>query len=512
MRKTTLGPPCRCLIKLGEECSLVYQTRVSQRPHKSRADTNGFFVTAAAALILTVSLSTSSGFLYGQHLLLRYYLGGDITILPGKLVFTQEELNRENLALSWADYPEPWQNEAPGFLSRLPYDGWLTTAGYAEAVDLARVAEAVQGQAAVEFLYPYYGIPGIVEFPGRGGAAGRLITLRGRALDIDEYWQIEKYAPSSSEELFTIMTGAVVSTQDFTPNDMLNMLQAFRALDGQPVCIINTAALPQGVPAPDVGEELTVYVPKFDRVAQEYDFAHLTPVSLQVVGHMSVAVSTYEFGAEARLPYYWLSDAVHVPLDTWQQIAAQVGIDPEPQQVGQLGLVLNDTTLATELEHTLRQVLPEYTVLTAAEMMTLVNRATSQAGLPLDMDSAFHLLIILITGLIVATNAFLLIMQRRKEIAILKSIGASHWNIVTLILAELVALSLAASCVGWLFYRLPMVISLAMFAVPWPEIWRQTLTVGGQVTGVLVLGAVIFGLIPAVHAARTPVMEVLRDA
>jgi len=112
----------------------------------------------------------------------------------------------------------------------------------------------------------------------------------------------------------------------------------------------------------------------------------------------------------------------------------------------------------------------------------------------------------------VATNAFLLIMQRRKEIAILKSIGASHWNIVTLILSELVALSLVASCVGWLSYRLPMALSLMFFEVPWQEIWRQTLTVGGQVTGVLVLGTVVFGLIPAVHAARTPVMEVLRDA
>ncbi len=471
-----------------------------------------FFVTVAAALILTVSLSTSSGFLHGQHLLLRYYLGGDITILPGKLVFTQAELNNENLALSWTDYPEPWQNEAPGFLARLPYDGWFTTEDHAGAVDLARVSEAVQGQAAVQALYPYYGIPAMVEFPGRAAAAGKLITLRGRDLDIDEYWQIEKYTPSNSDVFFTISTGAMVSVPDPTPDAMLNMLQAFRALDGQPVCVINTAALPHGVAVPDVGGELTVYVPKFDGLEQQYDFEQLTPITLQVVGHMSVAVSTYEMGNGFWMPYYWLSDAVHVPLATWQQIAALAGINPEPQQVSQLGLVLNATMLATELAHELRQALPEYTVLTAEQMMTLVTRAVSQAGLPIDMDTAFHLLVILITGLIVATNAFLLIMQRRKEIAILKSIGASHWNIVTLILSELVALSLVASCVGWLSYRLPMALSLMFFEVPWQEIWRQTLTVGGQVTGVLVLGTVVFGLIPAVHAARTPVMEVLRDA
>ncbi|NLY53504.1 MAG: ABC transporter permease [Firmicutes bacterium] len=469
--------------------------------HNAKANLNrtvmAFCVTAAAALILTVSLSTSSGFLHGQHLLLRYYLGADIAIFPGKLVFTPDELTQEGSRWQWSHYAAAWQNEAPGFLTRLPYDGILTAPDQTQVIDVHRVAQVVQGRAEVNALYPYYMIPAIATFPNDNGAAGRVVPLRGRDIKLDSKWEIAKYLANDTN----------VGPQ------LEEMLAAFAEFDGQPVCVINTAALPLGVVAPTAGEVFTVLVPTFDREKQEYDFTQLQPVQLYVLAHITVPVATYQVAEREHRPYYWVSDAIHMPLNTWKNIAALAGVDPAPSKVGQLGLVLSDTMSATRLAHELRHELPEYTVLTAAEMVNLLTKAAPQAGLPIDVDFAFHLLTILITSLIVATNAFLLVMQRRKEIAIMKSLGASYWNIVTLILSELVALSLIASLGGVALYRLLIINpALARFGTPWSDIWRQTFTIGGEVIGVLGLANIIFGLIPAFQAARTPVMEVLRDA
>ena len=253
-----------------------------------------FLVTAAAALILTTSLSTSSGFLHGQHLLLRYYLGADIVVFPGKYVFEQGELQDANLTWQWSDYQAPWRNELPGFLLRLPQDGALQTGKNAEMVDMARVANFVQDRPEVDTVYPYYLLPSIAAFPHGGRnpseAQGVVTPLRGRDPAVDRKWGIDKYLALDT-----------ATADEQTVN--WEQIEAFYAHDGQPICIINPAALPLGVTAPRIGSTLTVYMPQFDATTQRYDWEHLTDHELYVAGHMQIPVSSYMVAERQHQPF-----------------------------------------------------------------------------------------------------------------------------------------------------------------------------------------------------------------
>ncbi|MGI6344250.1 MAG: ABC transporter permease [Bacillota bacterium] len=471
-------------------------------------------VMAAAALILTVSLSTSSGFIQSQELLLRYQMGGDIIIFPGKFVIAQNELAAMREPWEWKDHIAPWQNELPGFLLRLPYDGYMGTASQSKTIDLARVQEVAARHAEVSHVYPYYYLPAITAYPTAQGTIGMVTPLRGRDPVLDQSWNLA--------ELFSRATQASGAPDGSEPDEPAEEQPAIpeelqRYLLGETgdtimPCVINEAALPLGVPAPKPGTTLTVMVPMMGENGR-YDFARLQPFNLTVVGSVSVPVAAYTVEEKTQRPFYWVGGFISLPLSRWQSIAQQVGAPLEPTELSQVGLVLKDTLNATQVANALRRDLPEYTVLTAPEIRGMVMRATSQTGLPIDMDNLFHLLTVLITGLIVAANAFLMMMQRRREIAVMKSLGASHLNILTMILTELGTLALFSTTIGFSLFRLLIYNpALARSGIDPATIWLWTLQMGATVVGILTGATLLFGLIPAGKAARTPVMEVLRDA
>lgn len=462
-------------------------------------------VIAGAAIILTAALSTRSGFLHSTQLYLRGYLGADIVVLPGTYAFAEGDFSRSSVPWAWQDYGQA-RNELPGSLLRLMKDGFLTTPDQPEQIDMSKLARVLEAHPEVVATYPYYYLPGIAQLAGRDGAIALAMPVRGRDTALDQHWDLE----------FTVKRGGglqdfeAIVTQALVPS--LEQIRQLSLRDGELVCMLNSATIPEGVQIPSAGSTLTVEIPAYDYTRQAFDFSRLHSFSLQVIGHYNVPVNSYPVSESAQAPFYWTNASLHLPLTTWQNLAREVGAPTSPMKLNQVGLLLSNTVHATRLARELRAELPGYTVLTVQEMASLIPRVASQAGVPINMDQAIHVMTLLITSSIVAANAFLLVMQRRKEMAILKSLGASTWNIITMVLTELAAVSFVASLGGTLLYRVFFAISMLYNQVPWALVWRSSLLVAGQVTLTLCLSTVVFGLAPAVKAALTPVMEVMRDA
>ena len=135
-----------------------------------------------------------------------------------------------------------------------------------------------------------------------------------------------------------------------------------------------------------------------------------------------------------------------------------------------------------------------------------------------DMALAMVGLIALVTASLGIVNVMVMsIMERRREIGVLKSLGASEMDIKTLYLFEsaLIGLigSVAGLILGWLISRLTSTIAqyymakqgfdeIELFALPW---WLVLLALG---FGLVV--SVVAGAYPAARAARVDPIEALR--
>ena len=107
----------------------------------------------------------------------------------------------------------------------------------------------------------------------------------------------------------------------------------------------------------------------------------------------------------------------------------------------------------------------------------------------------------------------ILVIERTRELGVLKAIGASRWQIVRVMLAEASLIGLLASLVGIvsgaaLALVLTWVINKAFFgwsidlAYPWPDIAVLPLW--------MTAAALVAGLIPALHASIVPPASALR--
>jgi putative ABC transport system permease protein len=117
----------------------------------------------------------------------------------------------------------------------------------------------------------------------------------------------------------------------------------------------------------------------------------------------------------------------------------------------------------------------------------------------------------LVAALLLASNMLFLVAQRRREIGVLKAIGASAWDIGAMILTEALVLNLAGTMMGFALIRLLATWTLISNHIPLAEIARTTLSDLAVVVGAGASAAALFALVPAWQMARLTSLEVLRN-
>jgi putative ABC transport system permease protein len=114
----------------------------------------------------------------------------------------------------------------------------------------------------------------------------------------------------------------------------------------------------------------------------------------------------------------------------------------------------------------------------------------------------------------ITLNLTVLVQERERELAVLRALGSSIWQIVVLILSEAfllgalaVGIGIVAGCV--LAFVLTEVINKTFFGwtIPLQIPWEQL----GSVPLVLLPIAMLAGLLPAIHAGRVTIIEAIRN-
>ncbi len=445
---------------------------------------------AMAAGIMTSAQSVTSGYFSTGYLDVRRFMAGDIIIMPGAMYLDPDDISRD-ADLVWSPWRKPYLNDLVDLHPRILSEGYVHPRdGGFEPIEILDLPRALLDHPEVVAVNPYLSLPAFVP-------PGHYAPLRGRDLTEDlEAWDWESI---------------MVRGRYFQPADEGNMVAVLNAAE------TGTAAIPRRYSLPAVGEQLEIIVPALSGFSQGlpvFDYLNTYRFNLTVIGHFQLEVGAEDEGGGSEsmmAPVFWNTASVLIPELSFNHIYGEISGGGEPQYVYQLSARVDQIYHAGKVAAQLRSLLPHLTIRSVPELMDMSMRAHGQAAIPRDLSGLLTIVAYAVAGMLVITNLHLVNVQRRREIAIMKAVGASTTHIIILILSESVAYALTGAVLGFAGVRLVSAVIMLMASVPLVQAGLSTALVGLQVAAVTVVTACIFGLIPAWEAATTPTMEVLRD-
>jgi hypothetical protein len=218
---------------------------------------------------------------------------------------------------------------------------------------------------------------------------------------------------------------------------------------------------------------------------------------------------------------YWPSPDVWIPLTAWQGIWAKVapGATVAPDQAG---LIVASTLHAATVAARAATVAPmavqvPQLIAIAGDTFTVQGQrplvtATRAPGIPLSLGGLTAALAIVAAALILAGSLLTLVAGRRREIAILKALGASPLAVAGMVVGEAAGLALLGGALGFTAVRLVVTLVLLAAHASAAEIVLGGLGEAGIVLGACLAAAVLCSLVPAVEASTLPTMGVLRES
>ncbi|MHB0885737.1 MAG: ABC transporter permease [Bacillota bacterium] len=476
---------------------------------------------AIAAAIMTGSISLRTGYNNLAFIDYRQFMQADVVIFPKKLHVDSNAV-RQRATEEWAtvDYQPTFGSDMLSLEPRLAEEGFLAPPGGEPDIDLAALRKALAGQPNIAGVHPLFVVPAMLSVKMEDEAEPRFyrVPIRGEDVLATEHWG---GGPPviDGRELLPFDEGTVYATPKQS-------------------ALVDAKA--NAYPSVPLGSALKLYFPSVrgeENGRPVYDWSDLRIFSFTAVGHYSIPAGmallytedgqpvTTERGPVV-VPSFWDAPDIIVPSTTLASVYRQLG-GTEQTRADQVGISLDSMYLAKQTASELQKAFPDYAVYTVPNLIRLAGdnlRAiqTAEGGvryerglsrpmvLPADLSQTFLVLSFAIAGLLVATNMFILVAQRRQEIGILRAIGASSREVFGLILAEVAGLSVVGALAGFLFIRLGVTVVLFFSKVSLAEAGLSTLSAALQVVGLSVLVAILFGLLPAWEAARSTTAEVLR--
>ncbi len=164
----------------------------------------------------------------------------------------------------------------------------------------------------------------------------------------------------------------------------------------------------------------------------------------------------------------------------------------------------NPNATATEIEKQVSDV----SVLTKSEKVAKVQEQTSQAYLFIGIIAC----IALVVGIISVVNTMMMsVMERTKELGVLKAIGFTNWELKGSILFESGLLGFLGSILGVILGIIGIVVFANM--LDFTDYINQMMPlwlIGGVIVGSTLL-CILAGLYPAMRASKLNVVEALRN-
>ena len=230
-----------------------------------------------------------------------------------------------------------------------------------------------------------------------------------------------------------------------------------------------------------------------------------------------------------REELYWTFDDILIPLGLWEELwDSNSDFDYRPQQAG---LLLEEVGTATDTLASLRSNYPQYTFYNVAEqaqnLVQTMSHQTTPRSAPRDAyviaddsrsgDIQEDLRIPIVLGLtctaalVIAANLLIMASERRREVAVLKSVGAERLHILVMVVSEAAFISFVGGILGFMFMQIPVVLNHIVAATSAATIIIGLISNVLMVLGVSIALAMLFSLIPGTQMINLPVMEVLRN-
>ncbi|HVN05637.1 MAG TPA: FtsX-like permease family protein [Bryobacteraceae bacterium] len=188
-----------------------------------------------------------------------------------------------------------------------------------------------------------------------------------------------------------------------------------------------------------------------------------------------------------------------VPMRTLQDLTGNTG------KVSQIFVKADKPSdISTVLEE-MKEFLPGYNIYTMEEFTSLLT-VENVGGL----NTFIHVMVgigVVIGFAVVLLSMYMAVLQRTREIGILKSLGASRWFILKIILAEAVVMGIGGTIVGIGLSFAARALILALY----PASLTQAITPGWwPIAGAISLAGVLLGaLYPGLSAANQDPIEAL---
>ncbi|GHU58422.1 multidrug ABC transporter substrate-binding protein [Clostridia bacterium] len=227
-----------------------------------------------------------------------------------------------------------------------------------------------------------------------------------------------------------------------------------------------------------------------------------------VVGVAKSGINALQSALSGVIP-----DFAYVPFTTAQELTGRQGYDriavltaPADSEVSDGGNVAGAPDMARRIEATLRDK-------NMREDVTAVNLLSQKQGLT-DMLNTVTLVLsliagvsLIVSGISVMTTMLTNVRERRREIGIKKSVGASDMHILREFLRESLALSARGAVIGTAAGVAASLGGCAVFGLPFAA---SGWAIAGAMCGAVVMGGA-FGVYPAVKAAAMQPIDALRN-
>ena len=470
---------------------------------------------AIAASVLTYSISLGRGHATGLHASIRAMTGGEITVYS--TLFDAGGTDAAQ-SMQYRILPESPLTDLNIFHPSILEQGFLVPAS-GEYSDWFGddFATSLASRHEIRAISPRYQRP-VLRLDITANAEGEEVQsqtevkLMGRDIDIDN----AQYHPLQEN---------IKDGRWFQHEDSLRS-----------VCIVleNQQSSGGHGHAPRVGDTLHIRIPRAEATAVNglgFDYSAYVDVELEIIGLLSLVSQTIEWGGGAdmqREDLYWTFDDILIPLGLWEMLWDSTSdVDYRPQQ---MGLLLSEVSTAADTLASLRTCYPQYTFYNVAEqaqnLMQTMSHQTPPRTAPRDAyviadysrsgDIQEDLRIPIVLGLtgtaalVIAANLLIMASERRREIAVLKSVGAQRLHIMVMVVSEASFLSFAGGTLGFAFMQVPVVLNHIVASLSASTILLGL--VGNMLTvlGISIAMAMVFSLIPAQRMINLPVMEVLR--
>jgi hypothetical protein len=497
-----------------------------------------------AALIMTASLTLSQGYpatAYGPY---RDYCGGDVLVFADKLWVRAPDVNRAepgtwHVQLAQVDLPGPWRFFQPALATRgaiLPRD---SRRAFLRQDQLDQLVNAIARMAGVTAVRPYFTLPTtqVLFAPPTPQLAPGVDP--GSAQPRAPLGWFDSYIRAWRGGVWPGLDGYIVAGRSLALADegeLVCLVDADRAKLGQA-----GAPFPSAVPA--VGSVVRVALPRVTASAEgQLRVDHTQPLvaELRVVGHYSVPsrvatwTNTAAGGDTGSAPpeteqLYLTSPEIIVPWETTAALLARMSGGVVDSWTTALAVELDGLAYVESFVGKVNAAYPELCAASVPRLAGVANarwlpepayrvpasewagaQPSGQLSEAVAISQAFNVIFFAVAALLAAANGIVLVLERQREIGILKALGAYGRDVILMILGEIVLLSTIGAFGGFV---------LAEGMAAWNLIsnraglWAIVSTVGFdlvRVLGLTVAFAAVFGLAPAMRTTRMTAMEVLR--